>query len=72
MAAIVRRQLRLRVNVLSSLKLNFKYKLQEHMNLLYNRYKLRNDIDTFREDYLRFGQKITLNKSEKICVEVDM
>ena len=35
-----------------NLRLNFKYQVISHLTTLYYRYKLRNNLQSFREEYL--------------------
>ncbi len=51
MLGILRKSPQIR-NIVISLKLNFKYKLQSHLRTLYHRYKYRNDLNTFEGEYL--------------------
>lgn len=70
MVTIARRQVQLQNNILASLKLNFKYKLQGNMNCLYHRYKHRSEMNTFREEYLIPCQFVHLDANENIRVTV--
>jgi len=57
-------------HILPSLKLNFKYKLQSHLNILYLRYKYRQDC-TFENEYLLQPNVIT-KEGNDIKVKLNM